>query len=82
MERNSNVKYQSTNHNQKMYVLIFLLTNDHDVGKVHAVKAMAFQVVMCRYESFSYQTVVLEKTLESPLDSKEIQPVHPKGNQS
>ena len=27
-------------------------------------------------------TVVLEKTLESPLDSKEIQPVNPKGNQS
>ena len=27
-------------------------------------------------------TVVLVKTLESPLDSKEIQPVHPKGNQS
>ena len=27
-------------------------------------------------------TVVLEKTLESPLDWKEIQPVHPKGNQS
>ena len=26
--------------------------------------------------------VVLEKTLESPLDYKEIQPVHPKGNQS
>ena len=25
---------------------------------------------------------MLEKTLESPLDSKEIQPVHPKGNQS
>ena len=25
---------------------------------------------------------VLEKTLESPLDGKEIQPVHPKGNQS
>ena len=25
---------------------------------------------------------VLEKTLESPLDMKEIQPVHPKGNQS
>ena len=24
----------------------------------------------------------LEKTLESPLDGKEIQPVHPKGNQS
>ena len=28
------------------------------------------------------RTVVLEKTLESPLDCKEIQPVHPKGNQS
>jgi len=28
-----------------------------------------------------FWTVVLEKTLESPLDSKEIQPVHPKGNQ-
>ena len=27
-------------------------------------------------------TVVLQKTLESPLDCKEIQPVHPKGNQS
>ena len=26
--------------------------------------------------------MVLEKTLESPLDSKEIQPVHPKGGQS
>jgi len=26
--------------------------------------------------------VVLEKTLENPLDCKEIQPVHPKGNQS
>ena len=27
-------------------------------------------------------TVVLEKTVESPLDCKEIQPVHPKGDQS
>ena len=26
--------------------------------------------------------LVLEKTLESPLDCKEIQPVHPKGDQS
>ena len=29
-----------------------------------------------------FWTVVLEKTLESPLDTKEIQPVHPKGDQS
>ena len=28
------------------------------------------------------ETLVLEKTLESPLDCKEIQPVNPKGNQS
>ena len=28
------------------------------------------------------RTVVVEKTLEGPLDSKEIQPVHPKGDQS
>ena len=31
--------------------------------------------------SWCFWTVVLEKTLESPLDCKEIQPVHPKGNQ-
>ena len=30
----------------------------------------------------AFETVVLEKTLESPLDCKEIQPVHPKGDQS
>ena len=29
-----------------------------------------------------FRIVVLEKTLESPLDSKEIKPVNPKGNQS
>ena len=33
-------------------------------------------------QNWCFQTVVLEKTLESPLDWKEIQPVHPKGNQS
>ena len=33
-------------------------------------------------ENWCFWTVVLEKTLESSLDSKEIQPVHPKGNQS
>ena len=32
--------------------------------------------------SWCFWTVVLEKTLESPLDCKEIQPVHPTGNQS
>ena len=33
-------------------------------------------------KNWCFWAVVLEKTLESPLDSKEIQPVHPKGNQS
>ena len=66
--------------------------------KVHLVKSMVFPVVMYGCESWklreSFQkeswapknwcfwTVVLEKTLESPLDCKEIQLVHPKGNQS
>ena len=58
--------------------------------KVHLVKAMVFPVVMYGCESWtikkaerrSFWTVVLEKTLESPLDGKEIRPVHPKGDQS
>ena len=60
--------------------------------KVQLVKAMIFPVVMCGCESWTIKkaehqridalNVVLEKTLESPLDCKEIQPVLPKGNQS
>jgi len=54
--------------------------------KVHVVKAMAFPVVMYGYESWTIKKAecqrtdafVLEKTLESPLDCKEIQPVHRK----
>jgi len=34
------------------------------------------------YDNLHVSTVVLEKTLENPLDCKEIQPVHPKGDQS
>ena len=33
-------------------------------------------------KNWCFWTVVLEKTLEGPLDCKEIQPIHPKGNQS
>ena len=33
-------------------------------------------------KNWCFWTVVFEKTLESPLDCKEIQPVHPKGNQA
>ena len=51
--------------------------------KVHLVKAMVFPVIMYGCESWTlmFLDVVLEKTLESPLDYKEIQPVHPKGDQ-
>ena len=34
------------------------------------------------WKSWCFRTVVLEKTLQSPLDCKEIKPVNPKGNQS
>ena len=56
--------------------------------KVCLVKDIVFPVVMYECESWAIKkperqrTVVLEKTLESPLDCKEIQSVHPKGNQS
>ena len=60
-------------------------------SKVRLVKAMAFPVVMYGFESWTvkkaerqnwcFWTVALEKTHESPLDCKEIQPVHPKGDQ-
>ena len=61
--------------------------------KVHVVKARIFPVVMYGLRKLDYKenwvlknwcfwTVLLEKTLESPLDCREIQPVYPKGNQS
>ena len=58
--------------------------------KVCLVKTMVFPVVMYGCGSWTIKkaehrriwTVVLERTLESPLDCKEIQPVSPKGNQS
>ena len=60
--------------------------------KVHLVKAMVFPVVMygCEldykerwaWKNWCFWTVVLEETLDSPLNCKEIQPVHPEGNQS
>ena len=59
--------------------------------KVHIAKAMVFPVHVWMWEldhkegwvlkNWCFQIVVLEKTLESPLDSKEIKPVNPKRNQ-
>ena len=55
-------------------------------AKVHLVKAMVFPLVMYGCESWTIKKAkhrrVLERTLESPLDCKEIQPIHPEGNQS
>ena len=57
--------------------------------KVHLVKAMVFPVIMYGCASWTVKKAecqridafeLLEKTLESHLDCKEIQPVHPKGN--
>ena len=62
--------------------------------KVRLVKATVFPVFMCGCESWTIKKVESQridafelwcwrrKTLESPLDCKEIQPVHPKGDQS
>ena len=60
--------------------------------KVHLVKAMVFPVVMYGCESWTIKKAECQrinafelqcwKRLESPLDCKEIQPVHPKGDQS
>ena len=60
--------------------------------KVHLVKAMVFSSSHVWMWELDYKEnwapknwcfwIVLEKTLESPLDCKEIQPVNPKGNQS
>ena len=71
------------------------ILNSRDITlptKVCLVKAMVFSSSHIRMWELAYKeiwaqknqcfwTVVLEKTLESPLDCKEIQPVHPKGNQ-
>ena len=62
-------------------------------AKVHLIKAMVFPVVMYRCESWTikkaehlridaFELWCWRRLFESPLDSKEIQPVNPKGNQS
>ena len=61
-------------------------------AKVRLVKAMVFPVVMCGCESWTVKKAEHRRIdafelwcwrrLESPLDCKEIQPVHPKGDQS
>ena len=69
------------------------ILNSRDITlltKIRLVIAVVFPLVMYGCESWTItkadhwriDAVVLEKTLESPLDCKDIQPVHPKGSQS
>jgi len=80
-------QWDTTIHLLERLYLITLLK------KVHLLKAMVFSsshVWMWELDykeswgpkNWSFWTVVLEKTLESPLDCKEIQPVHPTEDQS
>jgi len=55
--------------------MVFFLVGKRILGR----KDLFFSAFL---EMAEVLTVVLEKTLESPLDCKEIQPVHPKGDQS
>ena len=70
------------------------ILKDRDITlqtKIHLVKAMVFPIIMYGCESWTVKEAehqridafeLLEKTLESHLDCKEIQPVHPKGDQA
>ena len=79
---------------RKVMTILDSIFKSRDINlptKIHIVKAMTLTVAMYGCESCTikkvlknwwFWAVVLEKTLESSLDCKEIQPVHPKGDQS
>ena len=81
---------------KKSYTNLESILKSRDISlptKGHLVKAMFFSSSHLWMWELDYKeswvpknwccwTVVLEKTLESPLDCKEIKPVYPKGNQS
>ena len=72
------------NFSKHLVFFIFIYSG----GRVHTVVSLCgFNLYIPDNECWApknwcFWTVVLEKTLESPLDGKEIQPVHPKGDQS
>ena len=83
-------------HGRKVLTNLDSMLKSRDITlptKVHLVKAMGFPVVMYGCESWTVKKAEhprinafelwcwMEKTLMSPLDSKEIKPVNPKGNQ-
>ena len=80
---------------REAHLLLYSILKSRDITlptKVRLVKAMVFLVVMYGCESWTIKKAEHWRTdpfelrcwrrLESPLDGKEIQPVHPKGNQS
>ena len=82
-------------YKSNLFINLDSLLKNRDITlptKVHLVKGMVFPVDMygCELDykeswalnNWCFWAVVLEKTLESPFDSKDIQPVHPRGNQS
>ena len=79
---------------RKVMINLYSILKSRDLTlptKVHLVNAMVFPVVIygCELDhkedwvlkNWCFQIVVLEKTLESPLNCKEIKPVNSKGNQ-
>ena len=51
-------------------------------ASINTTRAFHFSKEARALKNWCFWTMVLKKTLESPLDCKEIQPVHPKGDQS
>ena len=93
--RQSMTSYSFCNLHNNWHTNLNSILKSRDITlptKVRLVKAMVFPVVMYGCQSWTikkaelknwcFWTVALEKTPESPVDCKEIQPVYPKGNQS
>jgi len=56
--------------------------SEGDLGSIPGMRSSPGEGKATHSSTMTWRTVVLEKTLESPSDCKEIQPVHPKENQS
>ena len=89
------MKLKDLLHGRKVMTNLDSILKSRDITlptKAHLVKAMVFPVVMYGCDRWTIKKAEhqiidafehhLKKTLESPLDCKEIQSVHPKGNQS
>ena len=64
------------------YICFGIISFSNSIFLFFILVYFLFSFSYCSWGSQGKNTVVLEKTLESPLDCREIKPVHPKGNQS